>query len=120
MDYLHRGMKEALRLHPPLIMLMRYVHEAFDCETIKGETIHVPRGDIICTSPTFSHRLESVYKDPDAYDPDRFGPGREEDKQETVGSDLLACAEPTAEISRSCFEGAFPPGEGFQSGRRPQ
>ena len=81
MDFLHRGMKESLRLHPPLIMLMRYVHEAFDCETIKGETIHVPRGDIICTSPTFSHRLESVYKDPDAYDPDRFGPGREEDKQ---------------------------------------
>ena len=26
MDFLHRGMKEALRLHPPLIMLMRYVY----------------------------------------------------------------------------------------------
>jgi len=81
MDFLHRGMKEALRLHPPLIMLMRYVHEAFDCESADGKTIHVPKGDIICTSPTFSHRLESVYTNSETYDPDRFGPGREEDKQ---------------------------------------
>ena len=45
MDFLHRGMKEALRLHPPLIMLMRYVHEAFDCESADGKTIHVPKGE---------------------------------------------------------------------------
>ncbi len=29
MDQLHRVMKEVLRLHPPLIMLLRYVHEDF-------------------------------------------------------------------------------------------
>lgn len=29
MDNLHRVMKEVLRLHPPLIMLLRYVHETF-------------------------------------------------------------------------------------------
>ena len=29
MDNLHRFMKEVLRLHPPLIMLLRYVHTDF-------------------------------------------------------------------------------------------
>jgi sterol 14-demethylase len=29
MDHLHCCVKEALRLHPPLIMLMRYCHKAF-------------------------------------------------------------------------------------------
>lgn len=81
MDYLHRAMKEALRLNPPLIMLMRYVHEGFDTKTSQGQEIYVPKGDIICTSPTFAHRLDSVYTDPETYDPHRFGPGREEDKK---------------------------------------
>jgi sterol 14-demethylase len=81
MDYLHRGMKESLRLHPPLIMLMRYVHEGFDVQDSQGKEMHVPKGDVICTSPTFSHRLENVYSNPDTFDPDRFGPGREEDKK---------------------------------------
>lgn len=33
------------------------------------------------TSPSFAHRLEHVYKNPDEFDPSRYGPGREEDKK---------------------------------------
>merc|ERR1712000_45707 len=32
-------------------------------------------------SPAVSGRLESVYTNPDKFDPDRFAPGREEDKK---------------------------------------
>ena len=81
MDNLHRAMKEALRLHPPLIMLMRYVHDSFSVTTTSGEELTIPKGDVIATSPTFAHRLESVYTNPESYDPHRFAPGREEDKQ---------------------------------------
>lgn len=31
-------------------------------------------------SPAFSHRLPSVFKDPDQYQPERFQPPREEEK----------------------------------------
>jgi len=80
MDHLHCCVKEALRLHPPLIMLMRYCHKAFTVTTKEGKNFTVPKGDIVATSPTFAHRLEHVFKDADAYDPSRFTGDRKEDK----------------------------------------
>lgn len=35
---------------------------------------------IVACSPTFSHRLPHVFKQPEQYQPDRFAPPREEDK----------------------------------------
>merc|ERR1719199_2188690 len=81
MDHLHCCVKEALRLNPPLIMLMRYAHKAFDVTTKEGKTFTVPKGDIVATSPTFAHRLEHVFKDPLKFDPTRYNEGREEDKK---------------------------------------
>lgn len=82
MDELHFCIKEALRLHPPLIMLMRYVHEAFSVTTSTGQEYHIPKGNIVATSPSFAHRLERVYKEPAKYDPQRFAKPREEDKKQ--------------------------------------
>ena len=80
MDHLHCCVKEALRLQPPLIMLMRYCHKAFEVTTKEGKTFTVPKGDIVATSPTFAHRLEHVFKDADTYDPFRYMGDRKEDK----------------------------------------
>lgn len=80
MDTLHRCIKEALRLHPPLIMLLRHSHSEFTVKTREGVEFDIPRGDIVATSPAFANRLPHIFKDPDSYDPDRFAPGREEDK----------------------------------------
>lgn len=80
MDQLHLNIQEALRMNPPLIMLMRYAKEAFPVTTSDGRTYVVPKGHIVATSPTVSHRLSSVFKNPDGYEPERFVAPRDEDK----------------------------------------
>lgn len=80
MDVLYRSIKEALRLHPPLIMLLRSSHSDFSVKTRDGKEYDIPKGHIVATSPAFANRLPYIYQDPDQYDPDRFAVGREEDK----------------------------------------
>ncbi|MDB4965438.1 MAG: Cytochrome 51 [Myxococcales bacterium] len=71
------AVKEALRLHPPLFMLVRVAQQDF---TYKSW--HVPKGTWIVISPTVSHRMNEVFRDADRFDPDRFAPPREEDKRD--------------------------------------
>ena len=73
---LENGIKEALRLHPPLILLMRKV--VFDFH-YKGWT--VPAGTLVGVSPALSNRMPECFPDPDRYDPDRYREGRAEDSQ---------------------------------------
>lgn len=80
MDVLHRSIHEALRMGPPLIMLMRMAKESFTVTTSKGKQYIIPKGHIVAASPTFANRLPHVFKNPDSYQPDRFAPPREEDK----------------------------------------
>jgi len=89
MDLIHNCVKEALRMYPPLIMLMRKakvdVHVKADKPAPDGRTEWtIPKGDIVFTSPAVAGRLPSVWSEPDAFDPDRFVKqsqgGREEDK----------------------------------------
>jgi len=75
MPLLHACMKETLRLYPPLILLLRKVLVPIE---YKGYTI--PKGDVIMACPPVSHRLPEVYSNPETFDPERFMPGREEDK----------------------------------------
>lgn len=80
LTFIESCVKEALRMHPPLFMLVRVAQKDF---TYKSWFI--PKGTWIVVSPTVSHRIEDVFADPDAFDPDRFGPGREEDKKRDFG-----------------------------------
>jgi sterol 14alpha-demethylase len=80
MDTLHRNIQEAIRLHPPLIMLLRLAKKPFTVTTSAGQSYTVPAGDTVFASPAFSHRLPHVFSEPDAYDPSRFAAPREEDK----------------------------------------
>jgi len=81
MDVLHRNMTEALRLQPPLVMLLRKSHKSFNVTTTAGRTVQIPKGHVLAVCPTFQHTLDTLFKDASKYDPDRFGPGREEDKK---------------------------------------
>jgi sterol 14-demethylase len=72
-----RTVLEVLRLHPPLFMLVRVAMEDF---------VHagyfIPKGTWVLTSPTVSHLMPELFTDPEAFDPDRFAPPREEDKRD--------------------------------------
>jgi sterol 14-demethylase len=73
---LEHSVMEALRLHPPLIILMRKVMYDFH---YKGWTI--PAGKLVGVSPSVSNRMPENFPEPNHYDPKRYEPGREEDKQ---------------------------------------
>jgi sterol 14-demethylase len=73
---LEASIKEALRLHPPLIILMRKVMYDFH---YKGFT--VPAGKLVAVSPAVSNRMAECFPDPDRYDPERYGDDRQEDRQ---------------------------------------
>ena len=64
---LEYAIREAERLHPPLIILVRQVVEDFD---YKGHRIR--RGNLALVSPAAAHRLPQVFPQPDTYNPDRF------------------------------------------------
>ncbi|CAN6272297.1 unnamed protein product [Urochloa humidicola] len=80
MDILHRCIKEALRMHTPGAIFFRKVHKNFSTQTKEGFEYEIPRGHIITSLPMLNNYIPYIYKNPNVYDPDRFGPGREEDK----------------------------------------
>jgi sterol 14-demethylase len=71
---LERVIKEVLRLHPPLIILMRGVLQDFQ---VAGHT--VPVGKLVAISPAVSHHIPELFAEPERFDPGRYAPGREED-----------------------------------------
>ncbi|KAF7101971.1 hypothetical protein CFC21_103171 [Triticum aestivum] len=79
MDTLHRCIKEVLRLHPPAMMLLRHARRSFTVRTMEGDEYQVPEGHTVASPLVIHNRLPHVYKDPERYKPDRFGPGRGED-----------------------------------------
>ncbi|MEW5310686.1 MAG: hypothetical protein WDW38_002458 [Sanguina aurantia] len=85
MDVLHRSITEALRLNPPLILLLRYARTPFSVTTSGGKQFNIPKGDIVAASPNFSHLLPSVFENPTKFQPDRFAAAGEEDKTKPFG-----------------------------------
>jgi retinoid hydroxylase len=68
-------LKEGERLYPPVGMSRAVV------EDIEYAGYVIPAGWYVLISPHMTHRMPEIYKDPDAFDPDRFAPPREEDKK---------------------------------------
>ncbi|VAI00444.1 unnamed protein product [Triticum turgidum subsp. durum] len=79
MDTLHRCVKEVLRLHPPAMMLLRHARRSFTVRTREGNVYDVPKGRTVASPLVIHNRLPHEYRDPETYEPDRFGPGRRED-----------------------------------------
>lgn len=77
LTFTEAAVKEALRLHPPLFMLVRVAQQDF-----VYKDFFIPKGTWIIVSPTVSHRIEGVFKDADLFDPDRFLAPRHEDKKD--------------------------------------
>ncbi len=71
---LENVIKETLRLHPPLIILMRVAQGEFE---VQGYPIHP--GDFVAASPAISNRIAADFPEPDTFNPDRYNKPREED-----------------------------------------
>jgi sterol 14-demethylase len=77
MTELEWTVKEVLRMYPPIIMMMRKVTEAFDFGGY-----HFPEETMVMSCPPVGHRIGSVFHHPNRFEPDRFGPDREEDRKQ--------------------------------------
>ncbi|HET6154384.1 MAG TPA: cytochrome P450 [Marmoricola sp.] len=64
---LEAALKETLRLHPPLILLLRVAQEDFE---IGGHLL--PAGTMVGASPRVSNRIGEDFPAPDAFDPGRY------------------------------------------------
>ncbi len=72
--WLESSIKETLRLHPPLILLLRLVVEGFDVEGYRVEP-----GKLVGASIAVSNRLADAFDDPDRFDPGRYLDPRHDD-----------------------------------------
>lgn len=79
MDTLHNCIKEALRLYPSAPMLVRKAHKHFTLTTKEGNEYEIPKGHTLASPVVLNNSMPHIYKDPEVYDPDRFGPDRVED-----------------------------------------
>jgi sterol 14-demethylase len=71
---LESALKEALRLHPPLVLLMRVAKQDID---IAGHVI--PAGTMVAASPAVSNRIPDDFPEPERFDPSRYREPRQED-----------------------------------------
>ncbi|KAA8885563.1 cytochrome P450 [Nocardia colli] len=71
---LEAALKETLRLHPPLIILMRIARDEFE---VCGHRIAA--GDMVAATPAISNRIAADFPEPDAFDPARYLDPRQED-----------------------------------------
>jgi sterol 14-demethylase len=71
---LENVIKETLRLHPPLIILMRVARGEFE---VAGYPIHA--GDMVAASPAISNRIAEDFPKPDSFLPERYDKPRQED-----------------------------------------
>ena len=67
-------LKETLRLHPPLIILMRVSRGEFE---VCGRNI--AEGDHVAATPAISNRLPEDFPNPDSFDPGRYIDPNQED-----------------------------------------
>ncbi|WP_280401795.1 cytochrome P450 [Nocardia carnea] len=72
--HLEAVLKETLRLHPPLIILMRVAQGEFE---VCGHTIAA--GDHVAATPAISNRLPEDFPNPDSFDPGRYIDPNQED-----------------------------------------
>ena len=71
---LEAAIKEALRLHPPLILLLRAATRELEVHGYR-----VPAGALVGASPAISNRIAEDFPDPDAFAPERYAEPRQED-----------------------------------------
>ncbi|KAH9250934.1 hypothetical protein BASA81_011322 [Batrachochytrium salamandrivorans] len=66
--FLHACIKEAIRMFPPIIFLMRRAMQNIPL----GDGKHIPQGHMVMVSNAVAQRLGEVFENPDKYEPERW------------------------------------------------
>ena len=74
MPKLEAAIKEALRLHPPLILLLRMAKTDLEVEGFR-----IPAGSLVGASPSVSNRLPGAFAAAETFDPARYLDPRADD-----------------------------------------
>ncbi|MEX2293091.1 MAG: cytochrome P450 [Acidimicrobiales bacterium] len=74
MPKLEAAIKEALRLHPPLILLLRMAKTDLEVEGYR-----IPAGSLVGASPSVSNRMPEVFAAAETFDPARYLDPRADD-----------------------------------------
>lgn len=69
MEKMDLALRETERLHPVAYMLSRKANA-----DIHREGYTIKKGEFVLLAPSVSHRMEETFRNPDAYDPERFNP----------------------------------------------
>ncbi len=72
--WLEAGIKEALRLHPPLILLLRVAKSDLEVEGFR-----IAQGKLVGATPAISNRIAEAFPDADTFVPERYLDPRSED-----------------------------------------
>ncbi|MBP1702938.1 MAG: Cytochrome monooxygenase [Chloroflexi bacterium] len=76
LEHVAWAVREIERLHPSADILMRLAEE-----DIEVGDFRVPKDWLVLISPMIAHRLPEWFDEPERFDPQRFAPGREEDRR---------------------------------------
>ena len=76
LEHIMWAVQETSRMHPSADLLLRLAERDLDVGAYR-----IPKGWMVITSAAVAHFLPTMFAEPQRYDPLRFGPGREEDKQ---------------------------------------
>lgn len=79
MDYLQNCIKESIRLFPPNTMAIRRVLNDIEIPC-NNRTFTIRKGEDIVSAIAVQCRMESIFKNANAFEPDRFGSERNEQK----------------------------------------
>lgn len=72
--HLESALKETLRLHPPLVLLLRVAKQEIDFGGYR-----IPAGSMVGATPKVSNRIAEDFPDPETFDPNRYTDARQED-----------------------------------------
>jgi len=75
MELLHRCIKETIRCRLAPLGWRRVKQD------LQYKSFVIPKGHYLCQSTLWQHYNPQIYPNPYTFDPDRFAPGREEDKK---------------------------------------
>jgi sterol 14-demethylase len=78
LELLDACIRETLRLHPPIVSIMRKV-----TKPVTYKNYVIPAGDYLCGSPAISQLDPNVYENPMLFDPYRWV-GKKDDDSSTI------------------------------------